>query len=287
MAEVEVDIDISDEMRQKLDESWNKAGISNDFIFAKVMQDEQLLAELVHTILPDISFSKLVIQSQKTVETGMDTHGVRFDIFALDDIGRAIEIEMQVLNRGNLPRRMRFYGSLVDSSMLEKGALYSTLKDSYVIMICPFDQYKLGLHKYTFTNRCWENLELEMGDGTTKIVLNADSTADDVSPKLHAFLDYVAGRSSADEFVEKLEKAVKKAKANKIWRKEYMTLEMRDLENQEIGKEIGKALGKKDMVRNMLVDGKTPDEIVSFCGISIDLVREVQDELLIENAGLK
>ena len=62
-----------------------------------------------------------------------------------------------------------------------------------------------------------------------------------------------------------------------------MTLEIRDLENQE----IGKALGKKDMVRDMLIDGKTPDEIVSFCGISIDFVREVQDELLIENVGLK
>ncbi len=57
-----------------------------------------------------------------------------------------------------------------------------------------------------------------MRDGTTKIVLNADSEANDIDPKLKAFLDYVAGKPSDDEYVNRLEEAVKKAKANKEWR---------------------------------------------------------------------
>ncbi len=148
----------------------------------------------------------------------MDIHGVRFDIYATDDKGSAIEIEMQVINTGALPKRMRFYGSMVDTQLLEKGVSYDKLNESFVIMICPFDQYELGLHKYTFTYRCRENLDIEMGDGTTKIVLNADSEANDIDPELRAFLDYVAGKPSDDEYVNALKEAVKKAKANKEWR---------------------------------------------------------------------
>lgn len=96
---------------------------------------------------------------------------------------------MQVLDTGNLPKRLRFYGSLADTQMLEKGVVYSKLRDSYVIMICPFDQYGEGRHVYTFTNRCKEDPDLEMGDGTTKIVLNVAGTMDDVSGGLKSFLD--------------------------------------------------------------------------------------------------
>ena len=57
-----------------------------------------------------------------------------------------------------------------------------------------------------------------MADGTTKIVLNAVETMDDVSGRLKEFLRYVAGESSSDEYIQKLDDAVKKARANKEWR---------------------------------------------------------------------
>ena len=262
---------------QELSASWDASTITNDFIFCKVMQDKELLSELVHMILPDLKFRDLIVQEQKPIEIGMDIHGVRFDIFALDDNGTAIEIEMQVLNTGALPKRMRFYSSLADTQMLEKGVVYSKLKDSYIIMICPFDQYELGLHRYTFTNRCHEADGLEMGDGTTKIVLNAVGAADDVDPKLKAFLDYVAGKSVDDEYVKKLDAAVMKAKANKEWRKEYMTLMMRDLENKEKGKEER----DREKIMVMLQKGKTPEEIADFCDYPMELILEVQKSMMI------
>ena len=168
---------------------WEQLGITNDFIFCKNMQDKELLAELVRMILPEVRFDDLEITAQKSIEIGMDIHGVRFDIYVKSKDGTVIEIEMQVLNQGNLPRRLRFYGSMADSDMLDKGVVYSKLKDSYIIAICPFDFYNKGLHKYTFTNRCHEVDNLEMGDGTTKIILNATGAADDVDGSLKEFLD--------------------------------------------------------------------------------------------------
>ena len=164
-----------------------------------------------------------------------------------------------------------------DSDMLDKGALYSKLNDSHVIIICPFDFYKQGLHKYTFTNRCHEVDGLEMADGTTKIVLNANSTADDVNGPLREFLDYVAGKPANDEYTKKVDAAVYKARQNKEWRREYMTLMMRELENQE----KGRSQRDREMIEKLLRSGKSPEEIHDFCGYPMKLILEVQDEMLV------
>ena len=62
---------------------------------------------------------------------------------------------------------------------------------------------------------------MELGDGTTKIVLNASGTVDDIDHRLKVFLDYVSGKSVDDEYIRKLDEAVRKAKMNKNWRREY------------------------------------------------------------------
>ena len=119
-----------------------------------------------------------------------------------------------------------------------------------------------------------------MGDGTTKIILNSTRTMEDVNGELKAFLDYVAGREVDDEYIKKLNDAVKKARANKVWRKEYMTLMMRDLENREIGREEGREEERRGQITEMLRSGKTPQAIADFCNYPLKLIQEVQKTML-------
>lgn len=123
--------------------------------------------------------------------------------------------------------------------MIDKGRSYKKLNPSYVIFICQFDLFHMGRHIYTFENICREDKNISLGDGAVKIFLNADGKMNDVSRELKAFLDYVAGKKSEDAFVNKLEEAVKAAKKNREWRREYITLLMRDQENIEKGIEKG------------------------------------------------
>ncbi len=123
--------------------------------------------------------------------------------------------------------------------MIDKGRSYKKLNPSYVIFICQFDLFHMGRHIYTFESICREDKNISLGDGVVKIFLNADGKMNDVSRELKAFLDYVAGKKSEDAFVNKLEEAVKAAKKNREWRREYMTLLMRDQENIEKGIEKG------------------------------------------------
>ena len=160
-------------------------------------------------------------------------------MYVKDEKEVVYDIEMQVSHTKELPKRSRYYQSMIDLQLIDKGQLYDELKQSYVIFVCPFDLYGKGRHIYTFENICKEDGSISMGDEAVKIFLNAKGTLDDVSDELKAFLDYVAGKKPKDAYVERLEEAVKEAKKNREWRHEYMTLLMRDQENVKIGEKRG------------------------------------------------
>jgi len=65
----------------------------------------------------------------------------------------------------------------------------------------------------------------------------------------------VAGKKSDDDFVRKLEEAVKKAKKNREWRHEYMTLLMRDQENLEKGMQQGIEKGMQQGIEKGMQQG--------------------------------
>ncbi len=92
-----------------------------------------------------------------------------------------------------------------------------------------------------------------------KVFLNASGRQNDVSKELRAFLDYVAGIESEDDFVQRVAEAVREAKKNREWRHEYMTLLMRDQENIEKGKSVGEEMML--MLIQKLVDNNRFDDI--------------------------
>ena len=109
-------------------------------------------------------------------------------------------------------------------------------------------------------------------DGAIKIFLNAKGNLNDVSSELRAFLDYLGGKKSEDEYVQKLERAVKEAKRNRKWRHEYMTLLMRDQENQEIGEERGRREGRLEGMREGRLEGQLEGELRKL----VSLIRKKQ-----------
>ena len=127
-----------------------------------------------------------------------------------DEKKSVYDIEMQACSSTELPKRSRYYTAMLDLDMLDKGISYKELKHSFVIFICTFDAFDRERYCYTFENICKEEEGLRLDDGTTKIFLNALGTKGEVSPELKAFLRYVAGNKSDDEFVKELDAEVVK-----------------------------------------------------------------------------
>ena len=91
-----------------------------------------------------------------------------------------------------------------------------------------------------------------MGDATTKIFLNTKGTKDDVPPDVKAFLDYINGIMSDDDFVREIDEEIQKAKLLEHEEVSYMTLEMKLEEMHEDGIQQGLQQGEDmTMARNL------------------------------------
>ena len=268
-----------DESLLPSEQRWENLGLSNDFLFGKVMRDIELCRELIHRILPDIEISRIrFVETQKALQDGIDTRGVRFDLYTKSD-EEVIDVEMQALNRGYLPKRTRGYHIMLGIDAMNKETMktYNDLPTAFVIFICPFDPFGRGRHVYTFCNFCCEDRDLELKDGAVTIFLNAKGTMNDVSLELKAFLDLVLGKTSDDPFVRKLEKALNEAKKNSTWRREYMMLLMRDQEKIEEGRRAGLAEGRReekfDTARRLREMGMSYPDIHRATSLSLDELR--------------
>lgn len=247
---------------EDFDKQWEGLGISNDFLFMKVMQNPVLCKELLHRILPDLGIDHIEYpEMQKEIKEDMEAKSIQLDVYVKGNKDIIYNIEMQAADTKELPKRSRYYQAMIDLQLLDKGdKSYNELNKTYIIFICLFDLFGQGRHIYTFENLCKEDTSLAMGDEATKIFLNAKGVMDDVSNDLKAFLDYVAGRKSKDEFVDKLEEAVQKAKKNREWRHDYMTLMMRERINYEKGQEHGEER-LSELIRRLSEDNRVPDII--------------------------
>lgn len=242
---------------------WEELGISNDFLFGKVMRDPVLCKELLQSIFTDVEIDRIEYpEEQKSIDMDKDARSVRLDVYVKDGKNTVYNIEMQAIDTKELPKRSRYYQSMIDLQLLEKGEPYKTLNRSYVIFICPFDIFEADRYVYTFENLCKEDSSIRLNDGAIKIFLNASGTKGEIGENLKGFLDLVAGKATDNPFARKVEKAVQEAKKNREWRHEYMTLAMRDQENIERGIEQGLKQGIKNMIET-LRELAVPEELIS------------------------
>ena len=271
---------------------YEELTLKDDFMFGIIMRNPKYCKTFLETIL-GVRIKRIEYpQAQKTIDISLSSKSVRLDIFVEDDRNTVYNVEMQTVINENIPKRSRYYQSMIDLNILEKGSDYRQLKKSFVIFICTFDLFGKGRHIYTFENRCIQELSLPLGDETTKIILNTKGTANDVSDDMKSLLNYIDGQLPSDAYTTELDAAVKSARHNKKLRRDYMTLEMHYQEKFEQGEAVGYKRGiEKGALQNaeqtaiaMLLEGELSlDKISKYTKLSIEKLNELQIELVETN----
>ena len=112
---------------------WEEVGISNDFMFGKVMRDSELCRELLEAIL-EVKIDRVEYpEEQKVINMTADARSVRLDVYVKDGLGTVYDIEMQATDTKELPKRSRYYQGMIDLELIEKGESYRKLNTSFVI----------------------------------------------------------------------------------------------------------------------------------------------------------
>ena len=203
--------------------------ISNNFMFAAVMEDTENCRGLLEMVL-EFPIARIEVSTEKSIIHHPQYHGVRLDVYAKGDDNTRYNIEMQVLRNSNLPKRSRYYHSQLDMDIISTGTDYKEIPDTYVIFICDFDPFGFGKYKYTFDMICTETGEM-LDDGARTIFLSTRWSDDsEVLEGLRKFLRYVAAdiKTSTedfdDDYVRSLQKSVLRIKSDREMGERYMLL---------------------------------------------------------------
>ena len=188
---------------------------SKQLMFAKVMEDRELCRDMLGIIFPDRKVKDIIVHkrevsvSEATVITGMESKSIRLDVLFEDERGW-YDIEMQVENRENLPKRSRYYGAAIDVNKLKKGRDYNELMPSYIIFICMYDEMKIDEPVYSF-RMFDEKYGIPLNDERYTVILNASCSTGKVPERFRALFEYLKTGEVAgeDDFIEKIDARVR------------------------------------------------------------------------------
>ncbi len=258
---------------------------SDNFMFAKVMEDPKLCKRVLETLL-DIKIERLSYpEGEKTIQVAPDAKAVRLDVHTADT-HRDFDIEIQTTLYKELRQRSRYYQSIMDADYLLKGHTYSDLKENFVIFICLEDLFGQDLPIYTFENICNEDNSVKLADKTYKVFYNCSKWKDVTQKQKSQLLRFFLTDEGDTDLCSKLKEKEQRIKMTARERKEYMDycILADSLKEQgiAIGEERGRSEAKLEDARNMLMENLPAETVARCTGLSLETVQQLAEQLKTE-----
>ena len=256
--------------------SVDELTFTDDFMFGTIMKNKPIckgvLERLLHIKVGKIEYPSL----QKTIAPFYESKGIRLDVYVAEP-SRVFDIEIQTSVPLDLPKRTRYYQSLMDVDCLLRGQSYAELKESYVIFICTQDPFGKGLSVYTFENTCREDNTLFLTDKTAKVFYNVSAYGKEKDDELHALLRYLCEKQATSHFTQTIDALVETTKNNERFRSLYMSLNIHKDDLLRQGSLIGEKIGFEKGVADGINKGARQKALqdagnLKHLGVAIDII---------------
>lgn len=268
-------------------QKWERATLADNFIFCKVMSSAPEVCKEVLELLLGIEIDRIEqSHTEHSMRADYDSKGIRFDVYVKDGTGRCIDVEVQTTDKKDLARRARYSQGLMDVDCFPCDEDYEDLKDGYIIFLCLDDPFGRGLPVYTFKNRCRENKDILLNDGSHKIFYNAAKHADMPSEPLKSFFRFLAGAADDSARSGRLAALVKQVKSDTHWGQQFIAWEeevqLRTREAAEAAYQAAFAVAAAqkavETARNFLAQGLSPEKVAQGTGLPLEQVERLRQE---------
>ena len=235
--------------------------LMDDTFFSVVMEHNDE-AEYLLTHLLGKSVRIIENKTQYSIRN-IENHSIVLDALIEDEEHNIYDVEVQIGDKKNHERRIRYYRTAIDWSYLEKGKDYSDLPELYMIFISDFDPFQMSKVHYEIaqyiegTDRKYDSgvhihyFNTAVADGTFLSDLLRYLKSSD--PENNSF-----GALSKQVNYHKIQGGVgNMCKAVEEYAKEYAK------EREEKGR-IEKSV---EVVKNMLKDGFSIDKALKYADI--------------------
>ena len=245
--------------------------LADDFMFYQVMQDDEICIGVLERLLK-IDIDHIERQElQKEIKPYYQSKYIKLDVYVKND-DKVYDIEIQNEDMDELPKRVRYYQSMVDSNELLKGMEYRKLPESIIIFICTGDPFGKGFPQYTFKNICLEEKELILNDEATKYFFNSDAADKATDIEIRSFLNYIKNKRPTDNFTNTIDLAVKKVKTDESLRGIYMC--------EPIRIQDAKWAARVDTAKNLIrMKVLTHEQIAQAADLPLKKVQELAEEI--------
>lgn len=118
-----------------------------DDTFFSVIMEHNDAAEYLLTQLMGKPIKIIENKTQYSIRNA-EMHSIVLDALVEDEEHNLYDVEVQVGDKDNHERRLRYYSTAIDWSYLEKGKDYSELPELYMIFISDFDPFEMNKVQY-------------------------------------------------------------------------------------------------------------------------------------------
>ena len=202
--------------------------ITNKFMFAMVFSHKEIAKPFLEAVLGIKIHELRDPEPEKSIDVSPVSRGVRFDVFTKDvgpngEILRSFDIEMQMKDTHEIPKRARFYQAMRDSEALCKGENYCDLKELYIIFLCPDDIFGKDRAVYRFKNLEADDPKIEMGDLTFKNFYIFSKYRKVAEKAIRDYMEYFATNKACTPETEDIDRLVKWYQTDSSTRIRYLT----------------------------------------------------------------
>ena len=215
---------------------FEELNLMDSFLFESATENPENAITISRIIIERVTgrkVSNLIVHSQKELKgINISKHGIRMDVYTEEvettEEGTSVtcvyDIEPNNYYEPDIPRRDRYYQSMIDSKLLPTGEPYKKLPDMFSIWILSTDPFKDNRMVYTVKNVVAENNQIVYNDGVTKIFLYTKGTVGGSKElkELLTFMENSVRDNAVDKDLAEIMDIVDTVKRDSEERRRYM-----------------------------------------------------------------
>ena len=144
----------------------------DDIVFRTLSKKREFCEEILREFLQDPTLKVLENYSQYPL-TNVENRSVVLDAYCVLKDGRNINVEVQNLNNTDHQKRVRYYSSMLTTSLMKKGEDFNNIPKICMIYICNFDIFHQNRSIY-LVKRIIDGTDIELDNGLDEIYISAN-----------------------------------------------------------------------------------------------------------------
>jgi hypothetical protein len=173
--------------KQRFMEAIGTLNPIEDAVFRKMAESIEFCEEILRVFLQEPKLRVVSNHSQHSV-TSIEGRSVILDAYCELEDGRKINVEVQNANNTDHQRRVRYYSSVLTTSLMKKGDSFDKVPNICIVYVCNFDIFGLNKSLYVI-KRIIDKTEVELDNGLQEIYISPVNDGSLIAELMRVFIE--------------------------------------------------------------------------------------------------